>query len=368
MSKFRKNMSTVYAAIQSGIGEAATIAGNNVLLWLNDSTFVQPKTELVDRGIGPTGSWPSSVYAVGRWGEGPLALELRGSGVAGQAPEYGPLLETLLGTVLSNDADTVSGAGTTTTFTAASESFSVGQLARVEIDGAYEVRRVSAVSGQDVTVKRAFSQAPADGAIIAAGVTYLHLGSEAVKYCTLDQYLEGLRLLCVDAVCESLSVSVTARDIIRGTFGIRSLSCDETGGTTDPYTPAYNMTVPLGGVLCNLVRDGVAYDMKSLEFNLTTRRARGGINSPGYSELPWAGQFEAAATMTPWVEDVAPFTGFFAGEKVDAEMTKGVAAGNILHIGLEGLQRTGPEIGEDEGDFSWSDPLTITEGVYIGLF
>ena len=368
MSIFRKKMSRVYAAIQSAKGTAATITGDNALFWLSDTGFVQPKTELVDRGIGPTGAWPSSVFAVGRWGEGSLSLELRGSGTAGQQPEIGPLFETLLGTVYTNAADTVDGAGTTTTLTAAAEAFNVGQLVRVVIGSDYEVRRITAVSGQDLTVDRAFSQAPVDGAVISAGVSYVHQGSEDVKYFTLDQYLEKLRLLCTDAVCESLSVSVSARDIIRGTFGIRSLSCDETGSATDPNTPVYDASNPLGGVSCNMVRDGVAYDMKSLEFSLTTRRARGGINSAGYSELPWAGQFEATATMTPWVEDAAPLTGFFAGETVDAEMTQGTVDGNILHIGLIGLQRTGPEIGEDEGDFSWSDPLTITGGVAFGFF
>ena len=117
-----------------------------------------------------------------------------------------------------------------------------------------------------------------------------------------------------------------------------------------------------------MISDGVAYEMKSFEFNVKTRRARGGINSAGYSELPFAGTFEASATMTPWMEDASPITGFFAGEKVNAEMTKGDTAGNILHIELVGLQRTGPEIGDDEGDFTWNDPLTITGGVYIGLF
>jgi len=368
MSIFRKKMSTIYAKLQSTKGTAETVANDDVLLWLNDTTFVQPKSELVDRGIGPTGSWPSSVYAVGRWGEGSVALELRGSGTAGTEPEYSPLLETLLGTKYTNSADTVNGAGTTTTLTATSGSYNVGQLIRVEIGSGYEVRRISAVSGQDITVDRAFSEAPTDGAVIAAGVTYLHLGTEAVQYFTLDQYLEGFRLLCTDTVCESLSVSVAARDIIRGSFGLRSLSCAETGSTTDPNSPSYNTTQPLGGVSCNLVRSGTAYEMKSLEFNLTTRRARGGINSAGYSELPWSGQFEAQATMTPWVEDATPFTDFFAATSVNAEMTKGTTAGNILHIELAGLQRTGPEIGDDEGDFSWNDPLTITEGVYIGLF
>jgi hypothetical protein len=108
--------------------------------------------------------------------------------------------------------------------------------------------------------------------------------------------------------------------------------------------------------------------MKSLEFNLSTRRSRGGINSTGYSELPWSGSFEAQATLTPWVEDAAPITAFFAGGTVNAELTKGDTAGNILHVEMVGLSPTGPDIGDDEGDFTWNDPLTITGGVYIGFF
>lgn len=367
MSIFQKNNSTAYAALQSAKGSAATIAATHAIDLTQDSGFVQPKGDLVDRGLIRGGRWPSQQVAGGRWGEGGLTLELRGSGTAGTAPEFAPLVETLLGTEYTNAADTVSGTGTTTTLTATSGTYYVGQLLRVQIGSGYEVRRVSAVDGQDLTFSRAFSQAPADEAIIAAGVSYLHLGTEAAQYLTLDQYLDGMRLLCTDAVCESLSVSASERAIIQGQFGLRSLTCAESAAT-DSLTPTYDDTAPLLGTECNLIFDGSALDMKSLEFNLTTRRARGGINSTGYSELPFSGQFEAQATMTPWVEDASPITDFFTGGTVNAELTKGTTAGNILHIELVGLQRTGPEIGEDEGDFSWNDPLTITGGVYIAFF
>jgi len=377
MTIFQKKQPTAYAVLQSAKGSAATITDASALDLTEDSTFVQPKGEQIDRGLLRTGRWPSQMVAGGRWGEGPLTLELRGSGTAGVAPEFSPLVETLLGTKYATVADTVeAGSGAVGGYDG-SEEVEVGTLVRVDVSAAkdgstIEVRRIaSKVDNGDGTftymVQRNFSAAPQDGADIFAGVTYLHLGTEAEQYFTLDQFLDGLNLLCVDAVCESLSVAVNERGVIRGNFGLRSLSCVE-DDATDGNSPSYDDTAPLIGTECNLIFNGTALDMKSLEFNLTTRRARGGINSTGFSELPWAGQFEATATMPPWVEDSAPITAYFAGGTVNAEMTKGSTAGNILHVELVGLQRTGPEIGEDDGDFSWNDPLTITGGVYIGFF
>jgi len=367
MAIFQKKKTTAYAVIQASKGTAATITNSSAIDPTMESSFVQPKGEQIDRGLIRGSRWPSQQVAGGRWGEGSLSLELRGSGTAGTEPEFAPLLETLLGTEHANAADTVNGSGTTTTFTPTTLTLIVGQLVRVEIGGSYEVRRVTDFTGGVATVDRAFSGAVADGATISAGVSYLHLGTEALQYFTLDQYLDGLRLLCVDAVCESLAVSVSERAVIKGDFGIRSLSCAESAAT-DSNSPVYDDTQPLIGTECQLVFNGTSLDMKSLEFNLTTRSSRGGINSTGFSELPFAGVFEATATMSPWVEDAAPITGFFDGSTVNAVMTKGDTAGNILHIELVGLQRTGPEIGEDNGDFTWSDALTITGGVYIGLF
>jgi hypothetical protein len=367
MAIFQKNNTTLYAELQSAQGTAATIVGANALDPVSDSSFVQPKGEQIDRGLIRGSRWPSKQAAGGRWGEGSLQLELRGSGTAGTAPEFGPLLETLLGTKTSIAADVVNGDGTTTTLTSTSGSYVVGQLIRVLIGSAYEVRRLTAVDGYSLTVQRAFSAAPVDGATMSAGISFHHNGDEDAQYFTLDQYLDGLRLLCTDAVCESLSVTVGERAVIQGTFGIRSLSCAESAAT-DGYSPSFDDTDPLIGTECNLIFDGAEYEMKSLDFNLTTRRSRGGINSTGYSELPWAGSFVAEATLTPWVEDATPITGFFDNSTANAEMTKGATAGNIMHIELVDLSRSNPEIGDDDGDFIWSDPMSITGGVYIGFF
>ncbi len=370
MAIFRKSNTTIYAKIQEAKGTAATVAGANAIDVLMDSSFIQPKGNLIDRGLVRGGRWPSKKAVGGRWGEGPLNLELRGSGTAGTEPEFGPLLETLLGTVTSNIAGTLSDAAASTTEFDSAIDLTVGQLVRVAIASAYEVRRIDSKSGvgpYTYTVSRAFSVAPADEAVIAAGVTYHHLGTEDPSYATLEQYLDGLKLLCADAVCEKLDVGVTEKEVIKGTFAMRSISCADSAAE-DALTPTFDDTDPLIGTSCNLLLDGTSLDMKSMEFSLGTRRERGGINSTGISALPFSSKFDATAKLAPWVEDVAPFTAFFADSLADIEMTKGAVAGNILHVLIEDVQRDGPSIGDDDGDFSWDDSLTVTGGICIGFF
>lgn len=370
MPIFQKSNTTAYAKIQSAKGSAATLTGTDAIDPTLESGFVQPKGENLDRGLIRGTRWPSAQVSGGRWGEGALIMELRGSGVAGTAPEFGPLLRTLFGSETSNAAGTVADVAASTTEFDSALALTVGQLIRVAIGTGTEVRRVATKSGAGpytYTVHRAFSQAPANAAVIHAGVTYHHLGSEAELYATLEQYLDGLKLLCVDTVCEQLQIGVNEREVIRGTFALRSLTCTESAAT-DGYTPSWDDTAPLVGTDCNLVADGTALNMKNVEIDLKTRRSRGGINSAGWSELPWMSKFEANVKIAPWVEDGAAFTKFFAATKIDVELVKGTAAGNILAIFAEDLQQTGPSIGDDDGDFAWDQPLICTGGITIAFF
>lgn len=371
MSIFQKSNTTVYCKIQSGKGSAATIAGTDAIDPTLESGFIQPKGENIDRGLIRGTRWPSAQVSGGRWGEGPLIMELRGSGTGGQAPEFGPLLKTLFGTETINAAGTVNDVSPGVSEFDSDLVLVVGQLIRVEIGSGHEVRRVATKTGGGptftYTVNRAFSEAPANGADILAGVTYQHIGSEAELYATVHEYLDGLKLTCVDTVCEQLQIGVNEREVIRGTFNCRSLTCTESAAT-DGLTPSWDDTAPLIGTDCNLVADGSALNMKNLEIDMRTRRSRGGINSAGWSELPWMSKFEANVKIAPWVEDGAAFTKFFAATKVDIELVKGTAAGNIMAIFAEDLQQTGPSIGDDEGDFSWDQPLICTGGITIAFF
>jgi hypothetical protein len=169
MAIFQKKKTTAYAAIQSGKGTPATITAAHAIDPTMESPFVQPKGEQIDRGLIRGSRFPSQQVAGGRWGEGSLTLELRGSGTAGTAPEFAALLETLLGTQVSTVAGTAT-TPTTTTFDSTLD-LAVGQLVRVAVGSGFEVRRISGKTGTspfDYTVQRAFSTAPAEGAVISA--------------------------------------------------------------------------------------------------------------------------------------------------------------------------------------------------------
>jgi len=204
--------------------------------------------------------------------------------------------------------------------------------------------------------------------VISAGVTYCHMGTEAETFMTLEQYVGTVRHTFTDAVCEQLQLTIAERQLLIATLAVRSLSYAKATATPDPYTEAFDDTQPHAATLMNLVKGGSLLDMKSCEFTLGTRRARGGINSAGYGDLPWKSVFEATGKIAPWVEDFAAFDDFFAGTLATLETTKGTAAGNIVHLELGGIQYTGPEVGEEEDDFIWDLPFEVTGGVWLGLF
>ena len=59
MSIFRKSNTTAYAKMQTAMGAAATVAADNAIDILNESAMVQPKGNLIDRGLVRGGRWPS---------------------------------------------------------------------------------------------------------------------------------------------------------------------------------------------------------------------------------------------------------------------------------------------------------------------
>ena len=106
----QKRNTTAYIKKQTAKGSAATVGDTNAIDILNDLTPMQPKGDLIDRGLVRGSRWPSRKSVAGKWSEGSYPLELRGSGVAGSEPEFAPLLESLLGTMTANATDTVDAA------------------------------------------------------------------------------------------------------------------------------------------------------------------------------------------------------------------------------------------------------------------
>ncbi len=182
-------------------------------IFLRDSGLVWPKpVQTVDRGLNRQGPLPSKKSIVGRKGEGGYNLELRGSGTAGTVPNgLSPFLETLLGQKATNAAGTVeAGSGVVGGFDSALD-LTVGQLVKLDIDAGEEIRPIASKSGSGpytYTVRTDFSQAPADGAVIHAGVSYFFVNDAVANFMTLEQYIRSLQYLCVDAWADTMSFNL----------------------------------------------------------------------------------------------------------------------------------------------------------------
>ena len=366
-----KSQAIAYAAMQSGIGVAATPAATDTVDFNRDSPLVFPKpVQMVERGSNRFGPFPSKQSVVGRMGEGSYNLEMRGSGTAGTPPNgLSPFLETLLGTKAANAAGTVdAGSGLIGGFDSTLD-LTVGQLVKVDIGAGEEIRVIASKSGSGTftyTVSENFSQAPADNAVIHAGVSYFLVNGAAANFFTLDQYIASIRYLAVDAFTESMSFSLSSEDVIKSTFNVKSISCAKTTAS-NPFTAQYDDTDELVGLECNLAIDGTLVNIDSMEFTLGCRKTRGGVNSTGISDAPFKQLVDASGTFKTPKEDGSYFDTFFAGTLANIEMLKGTA-GNQLYILLKDIQYTGPEVADDDNDFQWNLPFNITGGAYIGLF
>ena len=370
-----KSDAITFAAMQGAKGAAATITGSDVVDFLRDSSLVWPKpVQTVDRGLNRQGPLPSKKSIVGRKGEGGYNLELRGSGTAGTPPNgLSPYLETLFGNKAANAAGTVdAGSGLVGGFDSTLD-LTVGQLVKIDIGSGQEIRPIASKSGAGpytYTVRTDFSEAPADAAIIYAGVSYFFINDAAANFMTIEQYVSTIQYLCVDAWADTMSFSLADEEVIKTSFNVMSLSCAKNIATPNPYTAVYDDTDELVGLECNMRIGSTLTNMKSLNFELGFRRTRGGINSTGISDAPFRKQ-EATAngTITPWMEDGSFFDTFFAGDTADIELTKGTGGdGEQLFLLLPAIQYSGTEISDDDGDFQWDLPFDMTEAPCIGLF
>jgi len=375
--KLLKSGATVYAGIQTGKGTPKVLTGADAVDILKDAPLIWPKGEAIESELNRHSRFPAAKLISGQWGEGGLNCQMRGSGTPGTEPTgLAALLKGLFGSMLTNASGTVEvGSGAVGGFDS-NLDLTVGQLVRVDVssgvdDSAFEIRRIATKAGGGApytyTVQRNFSAAPGDGATIAAGVTFTHLGTETEQYLTIEQYIRSNKHLFTDASVDGMSMSIAAKALIKIAFDIRSIGYAKSAAA-DPYTPVYDNTQGLTANQINMIIGATAINMKQVDTALKTRRDFTGVNDNGLGDLDWMDVFEANGKVTPWVEDFSYFDTFFAGTLANIELTPGSVAGNILHIEMAGCQYTGAEVGEDDGAFVWDLPFDVTGGYFIGFF
>lgn len=113
MSEVDRSKSTFYAKSQTSQGAVATTSGSNAIQTTYDSDVlaVHVMTNPVERNIIRGSRLPNKRLVVGEWGEGSIGIELSPATTDIQAPDYGLLLKSLMGSETTT--------GTTVTYTVA---------------------------------------------------------------------------------------------------------------------------------------------------------------------------------------------------------------------------------------------------------
>lgn len=191
--------------------------------------------------------------------QGTVGVMIKSGSTAGSAPEYGILMESLLGSERS-DASQVSGTSHTTTVINVSDTsgYAVGDTLVIKESGGYHASPIaSLVTNTSVTLLIAMGSAPADAVVIEAFQSYVSADSGHPSF-TVSSYLE-------DAIqeqargCKTSSMSLdnfTTGQLASFKFGYEGL--DYTRALTAPsYTPSYDTSETPVIIEACIYQDGV---------------------------------------------------------------------------------------------------------------
>jgi hypothetical protein len=201
-----------------------------------------------------------------------LGVEMKGSAVEGTAPEYGNLLESLLGTktIAATEIDVI--AGSTTTVLALDvgdgASFSVGQAVLVKHAAhPWEVRVIKSILVDALTVEPALAFAPVATTMLGKVISYSPANS-GHKHGTLGYYWGNeVSEKIGGCLVESLAVDVNVGAIVKGKFAVKGLNNTRVAGAA-PFTPTYDASNGLVGLDVEAYMDGVKVDFPSLSVNI----------------------------------------------------------------------------------------------------
>ena len=176
-----------------------------------------------------------------------LPIEFKAAGTEGEYPESELLWQSLMGGKRQNDEDTTTTGNTSTVLEfGATPTFEVGDCVLVKESGAYEVRPVSAVDADSVTLAFALDNgAPSDGVVVAKVSTFFHDALNDSSSLTLTQYLGNEIKEQIDGMrVASMSLDGwEAGGVATSNFTLNGLGMSHADGAA-PHTPSYDDSLP----------------------------------------------------------------------------------------------------------------------------
>jgi len=154
---------------------------------------------------------------------------IKGSAVEGQAPNYGPLMESLFGSehIRSTERDTIAGSTTSLIKVAVGEGveFARGHLMLIKDSvNNYTARFAESISGDDITPGFNLQNAPASGVNLGLGVSYLPV-NEGHPTLSVWHYMgnQGAIQMQSGVRVVSAAVNVTAGQLINSNYSMEGL-------------------------------------------------------------------------------------------------------------------------------------------------
>jgi len=311
MASLDRQQTTFYFKSQSGKGVEATMDGSEAIELTYDSAALpfKPMANDVVRNNIRLSRLPQATLPVGKWGEtpNPLGVEMHGSGTVGTAPEFGPFLTSLLG---------------------------------------------------DETI------------VASTSVTYSITTAGDTTWYTAHSFVDGVKVSGVDTRCRSWGISAAVGEIITQTYGLMSLTAEETD-TADPNTPTIDgLSVPFVAQDMTFTIEGSPKCCKSVELTTANPKIQRCINDPGVSDLPEDSALTIEGTMVVVAEDDTEMTNYF-GSILSDIVIAGSATNNAVTetvtITLTDCQYGAVDSADDEGTVEYSVPFIVTGGVVVAF-
>jgi hypothetical protein len=180
----------VQKEVTYGVSPGALVAGDGFMS--RTASLLTKIVERRDRDMDGDGLTSVNTTQLGResgtFDTGECDVVPSGNATTPTQPDMGLFFEAHMGQVLTGLAHTTTDAGSTTTALTlvaggvAAGGIAVGQMVAVNVSAAFgwEVREVTIVAGEVVTLDRALSAAPAAGRAVNTGITYRIDGDVAI--------------------------------------------------------------------------------------------------------------------------------------------------------------------------------------------
>lgn len=226
-------------------------AGSDYVLILADGLEMTPARETLERNI--LGLGLSKV--VPRQGlksvSGSLPVEMRASNVAGAEPEYGLMMESLLGKKRSAVSVTTKTGNTTDTLQiedADIAKFKVGDIVMIKEAGAFHISPIVTVTtgtGTATIVLEIPASASFSDAVVIEAFTTYYAGNDGHPAFSVSKYVEDA--VCeraIGAKCVSMSLeSFQTGQVASFNFGFEGLNFDRVLQAPQGGTPSYDSSL-----------------------------------------------------------------------------------------------------------------------------